>query len=86
MLPGQQVVEEILDAQGAGCPPEYFNIKVEEGHEYATQHPGLRDLPFLRTRYDMSTGFSPNNPRQQVGEMRSGKEASVRIRKVKRCE
>ncbi|KAK4315140.1 hypothetical protein Pmani_013613 [Petrolisthes manimaculis] len=66
---GQQVVEEILDAQGAGCPPEYFNIEVEPDHEYATTHPGLKVMPFLRTRYDMTTGFSPNNPRQQLNEI-----------------
>lgn len=63
---GQQVVEEVLDAQGAGCPPEYFNINIEPGHEYHRTAPQLKELPFLRTRYDMTTGFSPNNPRQQV--------------------
>ncbi|KAG7154097.1 Dual oxidase 2-like [Homarus americanus] len=66
---GQQVVEEILDAQGAGCPPEYFNIKVEENHRYHTDHPHLKELPVLRTRYDQTTGFSPNNPRQQLNEI-----------------
>ncbi|XP_045615867.2 dual oxidase 2 [Procambarus clarkii] len=66
---GQQVVEEILDAQGAGCPPEYFNIPVEENHEYFTDNPKLKELPLLRTRYDMTTGFSPNNPRQQLNEI-----------------
>ncbi|XP_037076443.1 dual oxidase 1-like [Pollicipes pollicipes] len=66
---GQQVVEEILDAQRAGCPPEYFNIKIPEGHRYRTE-PGHSQLPFLRSRYDMSTtGFSPNSPRQQLNEI-----------------
>lgn len=63
---GQQVVEEILDAQGAACPPEYINIKIPENHEYRTKGPNVPELPVLRTRYDMRTGFSPNNPRQQV--------------------
>ena len=26
-------------------------------------------MPFLRSRYDMRTGLSPNNPRQQLNEI-----------------
>nr|AXN93676.1 dual oxidase [Scylla paramamosain] len=66
---GQQVVEEIVDAQGAGCPPEYHNIPIEEGHEYRRHPPHMREMPFLRTRYDATTGLSPNNPRQQLNEI-----------------
>ncbi|KAF2359172.1 hypothetical protein FHG87_010072 [Trinorchestia longiramus] len=66
---GQQVVEEILDAQRPGCPPEYFNIPVPEGHPYSTEHPRLDVLPLLRTRYDANTGYSPGNPRQQLNEI-----------------
>lgn len=62
---GQQVVEEILDAQRAACPPEYFNIEIPVNHSYRKQ-PHHTVLPFVRTRYDQRTGFSPNNPRQQV--------------------
>ncbi|XP_063590443.1 dual oxidase-like [Penaeus indicus] len=65
---GQQVVEEILDAQGAGCPPEYFNIDIKSDHDFA-KSPNLKVMPLLRTRYDMTTGFSPNNPRQQLNEI-----------------
>ncbi|CAN7939038.1 unnamed protein product, partial [Ixodes hexagonus] len=64
---GQQVVEEILDAQRAGCPPEYFNIPIPEGHEY--RNIGAAAMPFLRTRYDVRTGNSPNNPRRQINEI-----------------
>ena len=64
---GQQVVEEVLDAQRPGCPPEYFNIKIPKGHaQYDPESKGDIELPLLRSRYDMSTGFSPNVPRQQV--------------------
>ncbi len=59
---GQQVVEEILDAQRPGCPPEYMNIKIPDNHTKFK----ASEMPFLRTRYDMRTGYSPNNPRQQV--------------------
>nr|XP_027216713.1 dual oxidase-like [Penaeus vannamei] len=65
---GQQVVEEILDAQGPGCPPEYFNIDIKSDHDFA-RSPRLKVMPLLRTRYDMTTGFSPNNPRQQLNEI-----------------
>ena len=64
---GQQVVEEVLDAQRPGCPPEYFNIKIPKGHEqYDKDNEGDIELPLLRSRYDMNTGYSPNVPRQQV--------------------
>lgn len=64
---GQQVVEEILDAQRSGCPPEYFNIPIPENHEY--RNIGAAAMPFLRTRYDVRTGNSPNNPRRQINEI-----------------
>lgn len=65
MITGQQVVEEILDAQRPACPPEYININIPENHTYRTQL-GHTEMPVLRTRYDYQTGLSPNNPRQQV--------------------
>jgi len=64
---GQQMVEEIIDAQLAGCPPEYFNIPIPLGHpEFDPNSKGGREIPLLRTRYDQRTGFSPNVPREQV--------------------
>jgi dual oxidase len=61
---GQQVVEEILDAQRPGCPPEYFNIKIPKDHEFYTKD--REEMPFLRSRWSQQTGHSPGNPRQQV--------------------
>ena len=62
------MVEEILDAQLQGCPPEYFNIKVPKDHpEFDPTGLGNVEIPLLRTRYDQRTGFSPNVPREQVG-------------------
>lgn len=61
---GQQVVEEILDAQRPGCPPEYFNIEIQEKHELSKTK--KEAMPFLRSRWSQSTGHSPGNPRQQV--------------------
>ncbi|XP_017767878.1 PREDICTED: dual oxidase-like [Nicrophorus vespilloides] len=65
---GQQVVEEILDAQRPACPPEYFNIKIPEYHRYRnlSKH---TEMPLLRTRFDQRTGLNPNNPRQQLNEI-----------------
>uniref|UniRef100_A0A1Y1KGZ7 NAD(P)H oxidase (H2O2-forming) n=1 Tax=Photinus pyralis TaxID=7054 RepID=A0A1Y1KGZ7_PHOPY len=65
---GQQVVEEILDAQRPACPPEYFNIPIPLNHSYRKK-PGHTVLPLLRTRYNQATGLSPNNPRQQINEI-----------------
>lgn len=61
---GQQTVEEILDAQRPGCPPEYENIPIPRDHPLRAK--GAKEMPFLRTRYDMTTGYSPNVPREQV--------------------
>ncbi|XP_071450360.1 dual oxidase 2-like [Hetaerina americana] len=66
---GQQVVEEILDAQRPACPPEYFNIPIPKKHPYRKHAPVHSEMPFLRTRYDMRSGYSPNNPRQQLNEI-----------------
>ena len=77
---GQQFVEEVLDAQKAHCPPEYFNIPLPEVNQENTnllrqekvdlyeyrQRTKLDVLPFVRTRYDAASGLGPNNPRQQV--------------------
>ena len=71
---GQQVVEEILDAQRAGCPREYENIDIPEDHFYRVEakNPDFgpsRDIevmPFVRSRYSFNTGYSPNVPREQV--------------------
>ena len=62
------MVEEVLDAQRAGCPPEYFNIEIPKGDElYDKEGKGNIVIPFLRSRYVQSnTGYNPNNPRQQV--------------------
>ncbi|XP_034943061.1 dual oxidase 2-like [Chelonus insularis] len=65
---GQHIVEEILDAQRPACPPEYINIDIPEGHNY-TKKTGHTKMPVLRTRYDQTTGHSPNNPRQQLNEI-----------------
>eukprot|EP00118_Oscarella_pearsei_P006944 m.32550 g.32550 ORF g.32550 m.32550 type:complete len:1691 (+) comp31668_c0_seq3:179-5251(+) len=67
---GQQVVEEILDAQRGGCPPEYFNIDIPKGHpQYDPEGEGGKVLPFLRTRYNHNTGYSPHVPREQLNEI-----------------
>ena len=65
--PGQQVVEEILDAQRRGCPVEYENVPIPKDHEFRKRHPHLKEMPFVRTRYSAGTGRSPNVPREQVG-------------------
>ena len=67
---GQQVVEEMLDAQRAGCIPEYENMRVPKCHPlYDPDCRSDRVIPFLRNRYDFRTGYSPNNPRQQLNEI-----------------
>ena len=67
MFLGQQVVEEVLDAQRPGCPPEYFNISLPAGHPDLNNDTVDKFIPLLRSRYDFAnTGYSPNSPREQV--------------------
>ncbi|XP_071487821.1 dual oxidase 2-like [Diadema antillarum] len=65
---GQQVVEEILDAQRAGCPREYENMEIPEGHFYRDEA-DVTIMPFVRSRYSFNTGYSPNVPREQLNEI-----------------
>ncbi|CAL8138364.1 unnamed protein product [Orchesella dallaii] len=64
---GQQVVEEMLDAQRPGCPPEYFNIEIPPNNKFNIT--GKKTLPLLRSRWSQTTGQSPGNPRQQLNEI-----------------
>ncbi|XP_064609284.1 dual oxidase 2-like [Liolophura sinensis] len=64
---GQQVVEEIMDVQRPGCPPEFLFVPITEKYLRYANLTG-KAMPLLRTRYDQSTGLSPNNPRQQLNE------------------
>ncbi|XP_077966931.1 dual oxidase 2-like [Styela clava] len=68
---GQQVVEEILDAQRPGCPPEYFNIPIPKNDSmYDRDGTGTVEIPLVRSRYQQAiTGYSPNFPRQQLNEI-----------------
>lgn len=75
---GQQVVEEILDAQRPGCPPEYFNMPIPPDYEefqnvevVNRERLGVvkSEVPLLRSRYSFETGFSPNVPREQLNEI-----------------
>lgn len=59
-------MEEILDAQRPGCPPEYFNVKVPKHHHYNPHQLDDMEMPVLRSRYSMHTGYSPSVPREQV--------------------
>ena len=67
---GQQVVEEVLDAQRPGCIPEYEFIRVPKCHPlFDRDCRSDRFIPFLRNRYDFNTGYAPNNPRMQLNEI-----------------
>ncbi|KAH3843834.1 hypothetical protein DPMN_117365 [Dreissena polymorpha] len=67
---GQQLVEELMDAQSPGCPIEFFNIRVPEGHpKFDPNKTGNMEMTFRRSRYDHRSGFSPNNPRKILNEI-----------------
>ncbi|XP_041375720.1 dual oxidase 1-like [Gigantopelta aegis] len=59
---GQLVVDEIVDSRRPGCPPEYIDLPIPEGHPYRRT---ADNMMFQRTGYSARTGTSPNVPRQQ---------------------
>ncbi|XP_067665053.1 dual oxidase 1-like [Haliotis asinina] len=63
---GQLVADEIASARSAGCPPEYENIPVPEGHLYKDT---ADEMVFKRAGYNQRTGVSPNYPRQQQNDV-----------------
>ncbi|EGD74734.1 dual oxidase 2 short isoform [Salpingoeca rosetta] len=65
---GQQVVEEILDAQRNPCVPEYVNIPLPDGDSLYTNYTqGFIPLP--RARFNYRTGWAPSVPREQLTEI-----------------
>uniref|UniRef100_A0A0B7AIC9 NAD(P)H oxidase (H2O2-forming) n=1 Tax=Arion vulgaris TaxID=1028688 RepID=A0A0B7AIC9_9EUPU len=74
---GQQLVEEIMDAQSPSCPVEFLNIPVPKGHKYNPQGIDGLEMPFRRARFDQRTGYSSNNPRKQLNEITPYLDGSV---------
>lgn len=60
-------MEEMLDVQVPGCIPEHENMLVPKCHPlYDPDCRAQRTMPFVRSRYDTKTGYSPNAPREQL--------------------
>ena len=54
-------------ASEPGCPIELHRIKIAKCDEmFDRDCHGGRTMPFHRAIYDIRTGQSPNNPREQV--------------------
>ncbi|ESP00714.1 hypothetical protein LOTGIDRAFT_112352 [Lottia gigantea] len=59
---GQLVADEMISTGNPGCPPEYTNIPIPEGHKYRAL---ATEMTYQRSGYNAKTGNSPNRPRQQ---------------------
>ena len=81
-FPGQQVVDEIVDSRRPSCPPEYSNIDIPNDYKLYKSAGDPKRMPFVRTRYDQTTGKSPGNPRQQVRQQAWTRDKRSRL---KRC-
>uniref|UniRef100_H2ZL35 NAD(P)H oxidase (H2O2-forming) n=1 Tax=Ciona savignyi TaxID=51511 RepID=H2ZL35_CIOSA len=64
---GEHVMQDILDTTRPGCPPEYFNVQLNNDATF-----DVSEMPYERSRYQTSnSGYSPNHPREQVNEVTS---------------
>ncbi|KAK7592995.1 hypothetical protein V9T40_007747 [Parthenolecanium corni] len=69
---GQVVSSEIVMGSEKGCPIEVHDIKIEKCDPmYDSECKGGKSIPFHRAGYDIRTGQSPNNPRQQINRVTS---------------
>jgi hypothetical protein len=57
-----------VNSRRPSCPPEYANINIPGDYKHDNSTGDPKSMPFIRARYDKTTGHSPNNPRQQVRE------------------
>ncbi|KAG0414764.1 hypothetical protein HPB47_008047, partial [Ixodes persulcatus] len=74
---GQVISSEVLMASEPGCPIEFHRIPISRCDEmYDSKCTGQRYMPFHRAHYDVKTGQSPNNPREQTNLATSWIDAS----------
>ena len=67
LISGQQVLDEMLDAQTPGCTPDYKNMEVPKCYDRDCR--ADRCIPFLHSHYDFDTGYSPNVSKMQLKEI-----------------
>lgn len=73
-----QFVDHDLDLTALADPPEEFDIPVPASDPtFDPTNIGTAVIPFLRSKYDPTTGTGPDNPRQQVNEITSFLDASM---------
>jgi peroxidase len=62
-----QFLDHDLDLTMSADPAELFAVEVPTGDEYFDpQATGTKTIPLTRSQYDLATGTSTDNPRQQV--------------------
>ncbi|XP_038606610.1 dual oxidase 1-like [Tachyglossus aculeatus] len=64
---GYHVLSEVVSVEQPGCPAEFLNIPIPAGDPvFDPDGSGDVVLPFQRSQWDLDTGRSPSNPRDQV--------------------
>lgn len=64
---GQVVAYEIMQSTQISCPLEVHKIPVPRCDPiFDAQCEGKTEIPFIRAKYDKSTGHGLNSPREQV--------------------
>ena len=67
---GQHVLNEIVDLERMGCPPEHLYIDIPAGDFYDPEETGTKQMPFMRARYDqVVSGYYTNHPREQINQV-----------------
>uniref|UniRef100_A0A7N4PVT1 NAD(P)H oxidase (H2O2-forming) n=1 Tax=Sarcophilus harrisii TaxID=9305 RepID=A0A7N4PVT1_SARHA len=69
---GYHVLSEVVSVERPGCPAEFMNIQIPKGDKvFDPDNTGNIELPFQRSEWDLHTGQSPNNPRDQINQVTS---------------
>ncbi|MCK5902956.1 MAG: DUF5011 domain-containing protein [Cocleimonas sp.] len=72
-----QFLDHDIDLTESASPKEYYNIPIPLGDsQFDPLTRGISIIPFLRSDYDKTTGFSADNPRQQMNGISTWHDAS----------
>lgn len=69
---GYHVIADVVDTTKPGCPIDFLNIRIpDDDPHFSISQYGKQTIDYERSEWDQRTGWSPNNPREQVNQATS---------------